>query len=150
MQYRVMNLDLHILIVTLHIYILSFKQIPSLVSEIFKYMFKFKNRSQFLPSSVTLTLIRQRGYIGSAHLLVEVSILAKIKENLSISVWLTERTRHNVLYLIVWYLTFNCDNYLELTHGQHGFCTALVEVNISAKFEENLSIGIGFIERTRQ
>jgi hypothetical protein len=26
--------------------------------------------------------------------------------------------------LIVWYLTFNCDLDLELTHGKHGFCTS--------------------------
>jgi hypothetical protein len=26
--------------------------------------------------------------------------------------------------LTVWYLTFNCDLDLELTHGQHGFCTS--------------------------
>jgi hypothetical protein len=39
--------------------------------------------------------------MGSAHCLVEVNILAKIEENLSISVGLTERTEHTVKYLIV-------------------------------------------------
>ena len=43
MQYRVMKLDLHILQVCGTSYILSFKQIPVLVSKIFKYMFKFNN-----------------------------------------------------------------------------------------------------------
>jgi len=32
--------------------------------------------------------------------------------------------------------------------GNIGSAHSLVEVNISAKFEENPSIGIGFIERT--
>jgi len=55
--------------------------------------------------------------MGSAHSFVEVNISAKIEENLSISVGLTERTLHNVKYLIVWYLTFNCDLDLERAHG---------------------------------
>jgi len=33
--------------------------------------------------------------------------------------------------------------------GNKGSAHPLVEVNISAKFEENPLIGIGFIERTR-
>ena len=33
--------------------------------------------------------------------------------------------------------------------GNMGSAHPLVEVNISAKFEENTSIGIGFIERTQ-
>jgi len=33
--------------------------------------------------------------------------------------------------------------------GNMGSAHPFVEVNISAKFEENPSIGIGFIERTR-
>ena len=33
--------------------------------------------------------------------------------------------------------------------GILGFAHPLVEVNISAKFKENPSVGIGFIERTR-
>jgi len=52
--------------------------------------------SQFLPSSVTLTLSRETCNMGSAHPLVKVNIWAKIKENLSISVWLTERIWHNI------------------------------------------------------
>ena len=61
-------------------------------------MLKFKNifSVNCLPSSVTLTFSRQKGNIGSARPLVEVNIWAKIKENRSISVGLTERTRHNV------------------------------------------------------
>jgi hypothetical protein len=62
--------------------------------------------------------------MGSAHPLVEVNIWAKIEEYISVSVGLTERTRHTVLYLIVWYLTFKCDLDLELTHWQHRFCTS--------------------------
>jgi len=46
-------------------------------------------------------------------------------------------------------LTFNCDLDLELTHGNRGSAHPLVEVNISAKFEDNPSIGLGFIEQTR-
>jgi len=42
MQYRVMKLDLHILIVTLHIYF-KFQANSFPVSEIFKYILKFKN-----------------------------------------------------------------------------------------------------------
>jgi hypothetical protein len=72
---------------------------------------------------MTLTLNRQKGNMGSAHKLVEVNIWAKIEENLSISVGLTERTRHTVSYLTIWYLTFNFDLDLELTHMQSGFCT---------------------------
>jgi len=33
--------------------------------------------------------------------------------------------------------------------GNIGFAHPLVEVNISAKFEKNSSIGIGLVERTR-
>jgi len=33
--------------------------------------------------------------------------------------------------------------------GNMGSAQTVVEVNISAKFKENPSIGIGFIERTR-
>jgi len=63
MQYRDMKLDLHIVIVTLHMY------------------FKFQANT-FLPSSVTLTLSWQKGNMGSAHPLVEVNIWAKIEEKL--------------------------------------------------------------------
>jgi hypothetical protein len=72
------------------IYILSFKQIPFLVSEIFKYMLKFKNIFQvnFWPSSVTLTFSRHKGDMDSAHPLVEVNIWVKIEENPSNSVGL--------------------------------------------------------------
>jgi len=59
-------------------------------------MLKFKNIFNFWPSSVTLTLSRQKGNMGSAHPFVEVNIWAKIKENPSISVGLTEQTQHNV------------------------------------------------------
>jgi len=41
------------------------------------------------------------GNMGSAHLIVEVNILAKFEENPSISVGLKEWTRHNGSYLIV-------------------------------------------------
>jgi len=42
----------------------------------FKYM--FKNKSMFLPSSVKLTLSRQKGNMGSAHPFVEENIWTKI------------------------------------------------------------------------
>jgi len=60
-------------------------------------MLNFKNiLVNFLLLSVTMTLSREKGNMGSAHPLVEVNIWAKIKETLSISVGLTERTRYNV------------------------------------------------------
>ena len=64
------------------------------------------------------------GNMGSAHPLVEVNVSFKFEGNPSISKGVIERTRHNVLYLFVKYLTFNCDLDLELTHGQHGLCTS--------------------------
>jgi len=69
-----------------------------LVSEIFKYMLKFKNifYVNFWPSSVTLTLSRQKGNMGSAHPLVEVNISAKFEENPSIGIGFIERTRTHV------------------------------------------------------
>ena len=62
--------------------------------------------------------------MGSAHPLVEVNVSFMFEENPSISKGVIERTQHNVLYLLVKYLTFNCDLDLELTHGQHGLCTS--------------------------
>jgi hypothetical protein len=73
---------------------------------------------------MTLTHSWHMGNMGSAHPLVEVNIWAKFEENPSISVGLTEWTRHSVKYFIVWYLTFIWDLDLELTHGRHGFCTS--------------------------
>ena len=64
------------------------------------------------------------GNMSSAHPLVEVNVSFKLKANTSNSKGVIERTRHNVIYLFVKYLTFNCDLDLELTHGQHGLCTA--------------------------
>jgi len=75
MQYRVLKLDLHILIVTLRIYFKFQANTFLLVSLIFKFMLKFKNifKSIDLPSSVTLTLSRHNGNMGSAHPLVGVN-----------------------------------------------------------------------------
>jgi len=61
--------------------------------------------------------------MGSAHPLVEVNVSFKFEGNPAISKGVIERTRHNVQYVFVQYLTFNCDLDLELTHGQHGLCT---------------------------
>jgi len=53
------------------------------------------------------------------------------------------------LYLNVQPNKFMCRTH-NLTHGQHGFCTSpCYGETIPAKFEENPSIGVGFIERTR-
>ena len=62
--------------------------------------------------------------MGSAQSLVEVNVSFKFEGNPSIGIGFEERTRHNVKYLFVLYLTFNCDLDLELTHGQHGLCTS--------------------------
>jgi len=52
-----------------------------------------------------------------------------------------------------WWFDF-LPSIVTLTLGWHmgnmSSAHSLVEVNISAKFEENPSIGIGFIERTRK
>jgi len=61
--------------------------------------------------------------MGSAHPLVEVNVSFNFEGNPSMIKGVIEPTRHNVKYLIVKYLTFNCDLDLELTHGQHGLCT---------------------------
>jgi len=75
MHYRVMKLELHILIVTLHIYykfqaktFSSFRNIQVHV-KIEEYFL-----CQFFISSVTLTLSREKGNMGSAHPFVEVNI----------------------------------------------------------------------------
>jgi len=62
--------------------------------------------------------------MGSARPLVEVNVSFNFEGNPSMSKGVIERTRHNVKYLFVKYLTFNCDLDLELTHGQHGRCTS--------------------------
>jgi len=46
-------------------------------------------------------------------------------------------------------LTFKCDLDRRPAIGNVGSAHPLVEVNISAKFEENPSIGKGFKERTK-
>jgi len=74
--------------------------------------------------TVTLTLSWHMGNIGSAHPLVEMNVSFKLEGNPSISKGVIEQTRHNVYYLFVKYLTFNCDPDLELTHGLHELCTS--------------------------
>jgi len=64
------------------------------------------------------------GNMGSADPLVEVNVSYEFEGNPSISKGVIERTRQNVSYLFVKYLTFNCDFDLELTHGQHELCTS--------------------------
>jgi len=64
------------------------------------------------------------GNMGAAHPLVEVNVSFKFEGNPSISKGVIERTRHNVSYLFVKYLTFDFDLDLELTHEQHGLCTS--------------------------
>jgi len=64
------------------------------------------------------------GNMGSAHPLVKVNVSFKFEGNPSISKGVIERTRHNMSYLFVKYLTLICDLDLELTHGQHGLCTS--------------------------
>jgi len=69
-----MKLDLHILIVTLHIYF-KFQANTFLVLEIFKFMFKFRNIfSQLLTLKCDIDLKPGKGSMGSAHPLVEVNI----------------------------------------------------------------------------
>jgi len=74
-----MKLDLHILVVTLYMYFKfqanTFSSFINIRIQIFNSL-KIKNISKtiFLLSSVTLTLSRQKGNIGSAHPLVEVNI----------------------------------------------------------------------------
>jgi hypothetical protein len=122
------------------IYILSFKQISFLVSEIFKYMLKFRIFSKsILTFKCDLDLKLAKGWHGFCTYLVEVNIWAKIEENLSISVRLTERTRHTVFYLIVWYLTFNNDHDIELTHEQHGFCIPPCWIHLSQVWRKSIN-----------
>ena len=64
------------------------------------------------------------GNMGFAHPLVEVNVSFKFEGNPSISKGVIKRTRHNVYYLFVKYLTYNYDLDLELTHGQYGLCTS--------------------------
>jgi len=52
--------------------------------------------SQFWPSSVTLTLSRPKGNIGSAHNLADLNIWVKFEEKSSISIGFIERTCHIV------------------------------------------------------
>jgi len=69
-----MKLDLHILIVTLHIYF-KFQANTLLVSEIFSTCLNFKNIfSKFLTFKYDLDLKPGKGNMGSAHPLVEVNI----------------------------------------------------------------------------
>ena len=99
---------------------------------------------------MTLTLSWQKGNIGSAQPLVEVNIWAKIKENLSISVGLTLlQSGHDIMSNIwlfdIWPLIVT----LSWHKRNMGYVYPLDQVNIAAKFEENPSIGRGFIERKR-
>jgi len=84
MRYIVMKLDLHILIVTLHIYV-------RFQANTFSSFRNIQIRVKI--EEYTLTLSQEK---GSAHPLVELNILTTIKENILIRVELTERTRHNV------------------------------------------------------
>jgi len=75
MQHRVIKFDMHIIFVTHHIYfkfqantLSSFRNIQIHV-KIEEYFL-----SHFLPSSVILTLSRQKGNMGSAHPVVKVNI----------------------------------------------------------------------------
>ena len=52
--------------------------------------------------------------LGSAHPLVEVNVSFKLEGNPSIGIGFIERTWHNVLYLFVYYLTFNCKKIFPL------------------------------------
>ena len=53
------------------------------------------------------------------------------------NIWLFDIWPSSVTLTLSWHM------------GNMGFAHPLVEVNISAMFEENPSIGIGFIERTQ-
>jgi hypothetical protein len=103
----------------------------------------------FGPASVTLTLSRQKSYVGFAHNLAKLKIWAKIEENLSISVGLT--LEHDILSNIwlfdIWPSIVTL--ILSWHTGNIGSAHPLVEVNICAKFKDNLLISVGLTQRTR-
>jgi len=79
-----------------------------------------------------------------------VNIWAKIKENLSISVGLTLlQSGHDIMSNIWLFDIWPSIVTLSWHKRNMGSAHPLDQVNIAAKFEENPSIGIGFIERTR-